>query len=231
MAPDPNLVLRACTMTDIPALAAVKHASFTAPRTKIMYRDVTTEDKYKLLEESLRREFASPKDSAHPQSVNFLCVFDTTTADIISYATWIYLPNGYLASEDADTQHPWLPPGINAKLVRDFDRMTAELRSAHPGRKEAHWLLSMLATHPKHEGRGAGSMLIKWAFPKADDMGLRCYVDSSVVGYPVYRRRGFGEDVGVMDLDLGKYEGGEEYGVQRWVAMMREPEKVHDETG
>jgi len=47
----------------------------------------------------------------------------------------------------------------------------------------------------------------------------------------VYRRRGFGEDVGVMDLDLEKYEGGEEYGVQRWVAMMREPEKVHDETG
>jgi len=61
------------------------------------------------------------------------------------------------------------------KLVRDYDRLTAELRSAHPGRKEAHWLLSMLATHPKHEGRGAGSMLIKWAFPRADDIGVKCY--------------------------------------------------------
>lgn len=116
------------------------------------------------------------------------------------------------------------------KLVRDFDRMTAELRSAYPGRKEAHWMLSMLATHPKHEGRGAGSMLIEWAFPIADDMGLRCYVDASVVGYPVYKKRGFGEDVGVLDLDLGKYEGGEGYGVQRWVALMREPSNLRIKT-
>lgn len=69
-------------------------------------------------------------------------------------------------------------------------------------------------------------MLIKWAFPKADDMGLRCYVDASVVGYPVYKKRGFGKDVGVMHLDLSKYEGGEEYGVQRWVVMMREPSNL-----
>lgn len=51
-----------------------------------------------------------------------------------------------------------------------------------------------------------------------------------MVGYPVYKKRGFGEDVGVMELDLGKYEGGEGYGVQRWVAMMREPDDIRSKT-
>ena len=51
-------------------------------------------------------------------------------------------------------------------------------------------------------------------------------MDASEVGYPVYKKRGFREDVGTLELDLGKYEGGEEYGVQRWVAMMREPSNL-----
>ena len=54
-------------------------------------------------------------------------------------------------------------------------------------------------------------------------MGLRCFVDSSTIGHPVYRKRGFEECVGVLELDLSRYEGGEGYEVQRWVAMMREP--------
>lgn len=88
----------------------------------------------------------------------------------------------------------------------------------------------MLATHPKHEGRGAGRMLITWAFLKADDMGLRCYVDASVAGYAVYKKSGFGKDVGFMHLDLGKYEEGEEFGVQRCVAMMREPRNLRSKS-
>ncbi len=56
-------------------------------------------------------------------------------------------------------------------------------------------------------------------------MGMRCYVDSSKVGHPVYRRLGF-EDVGELKLDLSDYEGGEGFGVHRWVAMVREPRGV-----
>ena len=32
-----------------------------------------------------------------------------------------------------------LPEGANEKLLRDFAKMTGELRSQHPGRHEAHW--------------------------------------------------------------------------------------------
>ena len=223
---DPTLSLRPCTPADIPELAALNLACFTGPRIQVQYKDVTPSDKLAILEEAFHRAFSSPKDSAHPQFVHPLCVVDTSTNEIIAEAIWIYLPKGYVGSEDADAHHPLLRPGINEQLQRDFDDETRKLRSAHPGRKEAHWLLSLLATHPKHEGRGAGSMLINWALPKADEMGVRCYVDASAIGYPVYKKRGFGEEVGVLELDLSKYEGGEGFPVQRYVALMREPRKV-----
>lgn len=82
-------------------------------------------------------------------------------------------------------------------------------------------MLWLLGTHPKHERKGAGAQLIRWAFPRADAAGLRCYVDASKLGHPPYSKCGF-EDVGEMTLDLEKYEGGEGFGVQRWVAMIRE---------
>ena len=86
-------------------------------------------------------------------------------------------------------------------------------------------VLWLLGTHPRHERKGAGAQLVRWAFPHADAAGLRCYVDASKLGHPLYRKCGF-EDVGEMTLDLDKYEGGKGMGVQRWVAMVREPQKV-----
>ena len=83
-------------------------------------------------------------------------------------------------------------------------------------------MLWLLGTHPKHERKGAGAQLVRWAFPRADAAGLRCYVDASNLGYPLYRRCGF-EDVGELMLDLEGYECGEGSGVQKWVAMVREP--------
>ncbi|KAL9128442.1 MAG: hypothetical protein Q9217_002875 [Psora testacea] len=48
---------------------------------------------------------------------------------------------------------------------------------------------------------------------------------SSVTGHALYRRYGF-EDVGDMRVDLDKYKGGQGLGMQRWVAMVREPGKT-----
>ena len=55
--------------------------------------------------------------------------------------------------------------------------------------------------------KGAEAQLIRWAFPLADAAGLRCHVDASKLGHPLYRTCGF-EDVGEMTLDLDEYEGG-----------------------
>lgn len=83
-------------------------------------------------------------------------------------------------------------------------------------------VLTLLGTHPKHERRGAGAMLVRWGFAQADKRHEKCYVDSSSVGYALYKRSGFLEDVGKMSVDLDQY-GPQGLGVQTWVAMLREP--------
>lgn len=65
-------------------------------------------------------------------------------------------------------------------------------------------------------------MIVRWPFVQADEQGLRCYVDSSTAGYPLYRRCGFTKDVGRMAYDFGEY-GAQGVGVLIWTAMLREP--------
>lgn len=218
-----RLSIRPCTPDDLPALSTLHLAAFAGPRHGVMYGNVTLEDTLRFLEDGLRRQLADHTAGPHPQHVHSLCVVDGDTDAIVSHVVWIGLPKGYLASEDLDTQRPWLPPGMNEALVRDLYRKTGELRSAHTGPGEPHWLLSLLATHPEHQGLGAGSMLIEWAFPRADELGLRCYVDASAKGYSLYKKRGFSEQVGVLEVDMGKYEGGGGHEIQRWVALARGP--------
>lgn len=185
-----------------------------------------------------------------PQQKHYLKVTDDATGEIAACGVWVYLPEGYCADDDEEVVTGPLPTGANEELMRDFCRMTGAMRGEHAGRHEAHWcewaflnislneccqvlsayvpnaakVLWLLGTHPRHERKGAGAQLVRWAFPRADAAGLRCYVDASRFGHPLYRKCGF-EDVGEMSLDLDEY-GGEGLGVQRWVAMVREPQKV-----
>ncbi|KAL8920512.1 MAG: hypothetical protein Q9208_006262 [Pyrenodesmia sp. 3 TL-2023] len=221
-----NLFIRPCTVDDLPSLALLHQAAFAGPRHDVLYGNVTLPNKLQYLSDHFRHQLADHTNAPHPQHVHSLCVIDPSLSAIISHAVWIYLPRGYLASADLDTQSSFVPPGIHETLIHDFHRMTGELRSTHAQPGEAYWLLSLLATHPEHEGRGAGSMLIEWAFPKADEMGVKCCVDASAEGYALYRKRGFSEQAGVLELDLECYEGGKGYGTARWVAITRQPKAV-----
>ena len=48
-------------------------------------------------------------------------------------------------------------------------------------------------------------------------------MDSSKIGYPMYKRCGFTKDVGEIVVDMDEY-GGNGIGVHRWVALLREPQ-------
>ena len=67
-------------------------------------------------------------------------------------------------------------------------------------------------------------MLIRWPFEQASREGLRCYVDSSAIGYPLYRKMGFTQCEGEINCNLDEY-GEKGFGVHRWVAMLREPQE------
>ncbi|KAL8756730.1 MAG: hypothetical protein Q9184_004403 [Pyrenodesmia sp. 2 TL-2023] len=220
-----NLFIRPCTTDDLPSLAKLHQAAFSGPRHDFIYGNVSPPNRLQSLSNHFAHQLADHTHAPHPQHMHSLCVIDPSLSPStpIAHAVWIYLPLGYLASADLDTQSTFLPPGIHKPLMHDFHRLTGELRRTHAEPGEPYWLLALLATHPEQEGRGAGSMLIEWGCRRADEMGLKCCVDASVEGYPVYRKRGFSEQVGVLDLDLEEYEGGKGYGRTRWVALCRPP--------
>jgi GNAT superfamily N-acetyltransferase len=52
-------------------------------------------------------------------------------------------------------------------------------------------VLDMLSTHPDHQYRGAGSMLVKWGTDIADAMGVKAYIEGTIVAKHLYESHGF----------------------------------------
>ncbi|TVY50430.1 hypothetical protein LCER1_G006416 [Lachnellula cervina] len=54
-----------------------------------------------------------------------------------------------------------------------------------------HLVLDMMSTHPAHQHRGAGSMLVKWGTDIADAMGVDSFIEGTVIARPLYEKNGF----------------------------------------
>ncbi|KAI1112295.1 hypothetical protein F5Y14DRAFT_273366 [Nemania sp. NC0429] len=67
--------------------------------------------------------------------------------------------------------------------------------------------LSLLCTSPKYYRRGAAKALLLPMLAIADDEGLRCYLEATPAGRPVYEKLGF-ETVEVKEFDSGALTGG-----------------------
>ncbi|KAL6718774.1 hypothetical protein ACLMJK_003008 [Lecanora helva] len=220
------LIPTPCTPSDAPACAEAYIAAFSpSPRHKVTYGNIPHSDQIQLFTKKFGKDIELHTLATPTQEKYYLKVVDPTTGELMAFAIWVYLPDGYRAEEDWFANVEEVPVGANERFLRDFAGMTGWVRGEHEGRKrgKAHWLLSMLGTHPKHERKGAAAALIGWPFAQADRDGKRCYVESSVVAYDLYKRCGFSEDVGEIVVDLDKYSD-QGFGVARWVAMMREPQ-------
>lgn len=90
-----------------------------------------------------REKFAKGMESqAHPataQQNHYLKVTDPATGELMAFAIWQYLPQGYKMEEDPSAKVTEVPEGANEVFLRDFAKMTGKLRGEHEGRKEAHW--------------------------------------------------------------------------------------------
>lgn len=51
--------------------------------------------------------------------------------------------------------------------------------------------LRLLATHPQHHRKGAGSLLLRHGLEKADNLKMPVYLDAGINGRPLYERFGF----------------------------------------
>ena len=92
-----------------------------------------------------------------------------------------------------------------------------EMERLHPS--EPHWYLSLLGTHPDHQGHGLGTAVVAPGIAAADAAGVGCYLESSKEqNVPYYRRLGF-EVTDTYDVANGR-------GPRLWL-MWRDPVPPH----
>ncbi|ROW16782.1 hypothetical protein VPNG_01492 [Cytospora leucostoma] len=91
-----------------------------------------------------------------------------------------------------------------------------------------------ITVHPKHQGRGVGSALVRKGTQRADAEGVLCWVHSSEHAAPLFRKCGFEvDDILELDLDAwaGKMDlkplaGDDKRGTYTFRYMVRQPEAV-----
>jgi len=107
------------------------------------------------------------------------------------------IPYGWVwKAEDGGAAALWVPPGCDELSTEDEERLqrlidelpsqhAAEVRTlmagfeAHHPREEAHYYLSLLATHPDHRGLGKGMSLLRANLERIDELGMPAYLESS----------------------------------------------------
>jgi GNAT superfamily N-acetyltransferase len=77
----------------------------------------------------------------------------------------------------------------------------------------------MLATEPKHQHNGAGTMLLEEILAEADDAGVEVYLEATDTAKPLYAKHGF-EEITELRFDPSQY-GVKGLGVERQTVMVR----------
>ncbi|KAK3720441.1 hypothetical protein LTR37_003854 [Vermiconidia calcicola] len=179
-----------------------------------------------------RREFIEEwtrEDWGKDESQHWLKVSDTETNELIAVALWRFPieglephieppPSGKAEGSESKTeetkkQAPSVPDLFTVSR-REWKILETEFIGDKP-----YAVLGVLATHPKHQRRGAGSMLVKWGCDKADKLGMITALQASTAGQAVYTKHGF-EIKRAVELDLRPW-GVDETELRR--GMVRQP--------
>lgn len=96
-----------------------------------------------------------------------------------------------IPAEKADDSPGFTPPELRVDaLISLFGPLRAAQQEIM-GSSNQYFMLNSLATHPDHQGRGAGRLLLEWGLNKADKEGLTVYLDATAAGRTMYEKRGF----------------------------------------
>jgi GNAT superfamily N-acetyltransferase len=132
----------------------------------------------------------SLKSLREDPSSRFLKVIDTSTGEMVAGASWYIYVKG---NTEAELDKMFARPTPENSYPEDWEPIYTYLKG---NRRQImgtrpYAFLNMLFTSPTHFRRGAGAMLLKWGVEKANELGLECYLESSVEGRALYERFGF----------------------------------------
>ncbi|KAK5134952.1 hypothetical protein LTR08_005903 [Meristemomyces frigidus] len=190
------LTLSRMTLADIPAFAVVDAAAM-ADWGMARLMDSPSEPRQQMVERWTRAGFRNDDEQA------WVIVRDDETGDMVAAAMWQFVPEqvpemkeGVEGKVEAAALMESKEMGEREKILSREGGMAALVRSGKAFKNEfiggkAHAYLNILVTHPAHQRKGAGSMLVKWGCDKADEKGVMSALMASAAGQKVYQNHGF----------------------------------------
>ena len=198
--------------SDLEDLSRIEIASFgaTSPLAPLVWPNGGTQAAVDVWHQSHAERFA------FPENLYWKVVDTDLNSQIIAFAVWRVFRQDQPLSEQGRPSFPRSDanaapengnPDVNNKIFEAFLESHAEARkNVIAGRKRVH--LSILATDPKHQRRGAGTMLMKKGAELAEQEQLESWLIATPIGEPVYRKAGFERvEGGICTFDLTPYGG------------------------
>ncbi|KAG8160667.1 hypothetical protein KVR01_008931 [Diaporthe batatas] len=120
-------------------------------------------------------------EEVNDPNARFVVVEDTVSSPpaLVAFAKW-------------NTPVCWPADGDPALASVFFGKLADMHEQVMEGRP--HWYLEMIVTKGKYQGKGAGSMLMRWGVERADEEGFECYLDATPEGKLLYHRFGFRDE-------------------------------------
>ena len=129
-----------CVPSDAPAFAEVFVSAFeTSPRHKVTYGSIPRDQQVSMFTEKFAKGIESQAHPTATQQRHCIKVSDPTSGELMAFAVWEYLPQGYKREEDWGANITMVPEGANERFTKDFAQMTGNVRGRHEGRKGPHW--------------------------------------------------------------------------------------------
>ncbi|KAI7195661.1 hypothetical protein D0869_01503 [Hortaea werneckii] len=190
---------------DIPAFAAVEAAAM-ADWSVARAMDMTSqgcEPRQAMVERWAREGFQNDSQQV------WLKVTDTELGELVAAALWRFeladeragaassAPARNAAVEPQGQTYP--VPEVMAAMSKIWEAFKNDFIGG-----QAFANLSILVTHPHHQGRGAASMLVRWGCEKADERDMIAALMATKAGVGVYLRHDF-QVLNETVLDLRPY--------------------------
>ncbi|KAH8700371.1 acyl-CoA N-acyltransferase [Talaromyces proteolyticus] len=107
--------------------------------------------------------------------------------EIVSFAKW----RRPILESEVYVESPWnWPDGTRLDVLEDWTRIVEDASEKVLCGKPCY-CLSFIGTDPKHERRGAASILIQWGLEYSKRDNIPVALESTQVAWPLYQKLGF----------------------------------------
>ncbi|PSS09158.1 hypothetical protein M430DRAFT_109561 [Amorphotheca resinae ATCC 22711] len=202
-----GLTLSEATPSDFPAIVRAQYAAFHPHESmhRILWPspDPPTPT---VLSRTVDRQLQAWQADPH---ITWLKVTDDETGEVVAAAKW------FVWAPESKTPDAKDGAAAAAAAAEFFQRRRERIQGPCV-------LLDQLFCAPAHQRRGAGKLLVKWGTQRADELGVKGFVEASFTGRRLYESCGFKVTEQVCLEGVNEKEEWKEYDKVEYLFMERD---------